>query len=223
MSEPHDERQRWIEAVWAEREERVYRSLFGDLGPGIAAARPSTYARYGKPPFPGWLHHGVLSCPPGPARGSWLHVTSGMSNPWNADPDAPDPSGHSGLGFELLVETSAPAPWAVELLHNLMAYEQLVATGAYPGAQLLEYGNRVPLGGPIDPGPPPSRLTWVLVVPPVSCASRFQLASGAVDLFQLVGITAPEAEFAGAHGNDALLRRLRPAGQVVDPSRTSAV
>ena len=121
----------WFEAVWSDREDRAFKELFGDLGEGVYTAGPSAYQRYGKKPHPGWLNHGVFACPPNPTRDSWLYVTSGLSNPWNLDQPGQDPSGFSGLGFELAIETPQKASWAAPLLHNLMAYELLVAVGQH--------------------------------------------------------------------------------------------
>ena len=75
----------WFEAVWSDREDRVYRSLFGDLGEGVFTAGGSVYERFQKKPHPGWLNHGVFACPPNDDRPSWLYVTSGLSNPWNLE------------------------------------------------------------------------------------------------------------------------------------------
>lgn len=201
----------WFESVWSDREDRVYRSAFGDLGQGVYTAGASVFERYGKQPHPGWLNHGVFACPPTKQRSSWLHVTSGLSNPWNLDRAGVDPSGFSGLGFELVVETSEAANWAVPLLHNLMAYELLVAIGTYDDAELLEYGNRVPLGGSITPEFD-SAVRWLLVEPPEHFAPSFELASGRVDFFQLVGATDAEIEFARQTDQDTLVALLRQGG-----------
>jgi hypothetical protein len=202
---------RWFEQVWSDREDRVYRSLFGDLGAGIYTAGASVYERFGKQPHPGWLNHGVFACPPNDDRSSWLYATSGLSNPWNLDRPQRDPSGFSGLGFELVVESPEPADWAVPLLHNLMAYELLVATGNYAGAELLEYGNRVPLNGSITPSFA-SAIRWLLVAQPPHVAQSFDLQSGRVDLFWLVGATDAEVEFARQTNQDTLIALLQKEG-----------
>ncbi|HEX6813952.1 MAG TPA: suppressor of fused domain protein [Planctomycetota bacterium] len=201
----------WFEAVWSDREDRVYKALFGNLGDGVYAAGASVYDRFQKKPHPGWLNHGVFACPPNEARPSWLFVTSGLSNPWNLDRPGRDPSGFSGLGFELAIETPGPADWAVPLLHNLMAYELLVAVGTYEGAELLEYGNRVPLNGSITPAFA-SAIRWLLVEQPKHYASAFELASGRVDLFHLVGATDAEVEFARQNDQDSLVGLLQQKG-----------
>ncbi|MBL8753722.1 MAG: suppressor of fused domain protein [Planctomycetes bacterium] len=201
----------WFERVWSDREDRAYRSLFRDLGRGIYSAGPSVYERYGKPAHQGWFNHGVFACPPHDDRTSWLYVTSGLSNPWNLDRPGRDPSGFSGLGFELVVESPEPANWAVPLLHNLMAYELLVAVGSWPEAELLEYGNRVPLGGSITPDFE-SSIRWLLVEPPEHYAPSFELASGRVDLFHLVGASDAEVEVARKQDQTALVALLRQGG-----------
>ena len=106
--------QTWFEAVWADREERVYRQCFGDVGKGIYTPKAELYTVDMKQEdfHPGWLHHGVFECPPGEHRASWLYATSGLSNPWNVEkPGELDPSGFSGLGFEMLFECTEQAPW----------------------------------------------------------------------------------------------------------------
>lgn len=203
---------RWLEDVWAEREDRVYPALFGDLGGGIHAASPAVYARFQRAPgHPGWLHHGVFACPPHGDRRSTLYVTSGLSNPWNLEAPGRDPSGFSGVGFELVIETPGPVAWAAPLLHNLMAYELLVAVGTYDNAELLEYGNRVPLGGSITPTFD-SAISWLLVEPPQRVPPSFEIASGRVDLYQLVGVTEAEVEFARQNDQDALVELLQQEG-----------
>jgi hypothetical protein len=201
----------WFEGVWGDREDRVYKALFGDLGAGVYTAGDSVYQRYGKAPHPGWRNHGVFACPPHGARTTWAYVTSGLSNPWNLDHAGKDPSGFSGLGFELLLETPTAADWAVPLLHNLMAYELLVAVGSYGEAELLEYGNRVPLGGSITPAFD-SAIQWLLVEPPSRVPASFELASGRVDWFQLVGVTSAEVEFARQTSHDMLVAVLEQGG-----------
>lgn len=201
----------WFESVWSLREDRVYPQLFGDLGAGVHVAGPAVFERFRGTPHPGWQNNGVFSCPPGPQRDSWLYVTSGLSNPWNLQQPGRDPTGFSGLGFELVVESSAPAGWAVPLLHNLMAYELLVAVGTWPGAELLEYGNRVPLGASITPEFD-SAIRWLLVEQPGHYPSAFDLPSGRVDLFHLVGATDAEVELARQTDQQMLVALLQQGG-----------
>jgi Suppressor of fused protein (SUFU) len=211
----------WFEAVWAQREDQVYRALFQDLGQVIPAT-PAVYQRYQKEPHPGWLHHVVFACPPVAGRDHWLYVTSGLSNPWNLDQPGRDPSGYSGLGFELAIATPAASAFAPQLLHNLMAYELLVAVGHYSGAELLEYGNRVPLRGSITPEFA-SAIQWLLVEQPKHYPSSFDLPSGRVDLFHLVGATDAEIEFARQVGQETMVALLQQHGAhpVTDAARKS--
>jgi hypothetical protein len=219
-----DERQAWFERVWAQREDEVYRDLFGDLGAGVHPATIVHYARLRQSPrHPGWLHHGVFGCPPHGGRAHWVYVTSGLSNPWNLDAPGRDPSGESGLGFELCLCTPSRGDWAVEVLHHLMAWQLLVATGAVPG-QPLGRGQRVPLGGPID-GARECALTWALVEAPEEIAPSFELPSGKVDWLLLVGATEAEVQFARGSDQQQLVARLRAAGHwpVTDPRRPGIV
>ncbi len=201
----------WFEQLWTEREERVYRAIFGDLGGGVHLAGDEPYRRFGKQAHPGWRNHGVFVCPPNPERDSWLYVTSGLSNPWNLERPGKDPTGFSGLGFELVVEAGAQADWAVPLLHNLMAYELLVAVGTYPGAELFEYGNRIPLQASITPAFD-SAIRWLLVEQPKHYPSAFDLPAGRVDFFHLVGATDAEVEFARQTSQEMLVALLQKEG-----------
>ena len=103
-----------------------------------------------------------------------------------------------------MIETPAAADWAVTLLHNLMAYELLVAIGSYEGAELLEYGNRVPLNGSIT-HEFESAMRWLLITQPKHYDSSFELESGQVDFYHLLGATDLEVEFAREADQDALL------------------
>ncbi len=220
---------KWFELQWERREEVVYRQCFGELGEGVYTPPADLYQNmFRHDPHPGWLNHGVFVSPPGDDRDSWLYATSGLSNPWNLEEESTDPTGFSGLGFELTFELPSMQPWAVALLHNLMAYQQLVAVGKYPGAELLEYGNRVPLQRslrPADSDEGPSDITCLLVTRPAAFAESFELRAGRVDFYQLFGITEAEREFAKKESGDALedLLRRHTAYPVTDPDRKSVL
>jgi hypothetical protein len=216
--------QAWFDEVWALREDQVYRALFGDLGQGVHTATSAHYSRLKQSPrHPGWLHHGVFGCPPHGDRAHWVYATSGLSNPWNLTAPGRDPSGDSGLGFELCLCTPDRAPWAIDVLQHLMAWQLLVATGASQG-QPLATGQRVPLGGPVD-GTAACRLTWVLVEPPGWSPTSFELPSGKVDWLCLVGVSEPEVAFARAHDQPQLVGRLRADGcwPLTSPGRRDVV
>ena len=110
-----------------------------------------------------------------------------------------------------MIESSEEADWAVMLLHNLMAYELLVAVGTYEGAELFEYGNRIPLNDSITPSFE-SQIRWLLVEQPKHYPSSFELAAGRVDFFHLVGATDAEVEFARKNSQDNLVKLLQEKG-----------
>ncbi|MEC8253335.1 MAG: suppressor of fused domain protein, partial [Planctomycetota bacterium] len=136
---------------------------------------------------------------------------SGLSNPWNLQQPGKDPGGFAGVGFELVIESREASEWAVPLLHNLMAYELLVAVGTYQDAELFEYGNRVPLNASITPEFE-SPLRWLLIEQPKHYPSSFELAAGRVDFFHLVGASDAEVEFARKNSQDNLLQLLKDKG-----------
>src|SRR6185437_7630478 len=134
-----DEWQKWFEAVWTQREEVVYRRLFGDIGTAIHTIPAALFERMGfKEIDPRWLVHGVFECKPREGRASWVYVTSALSNPWGQTPEGVDKEGPSGLGFELMLQTAEQAPWAISTLQWLMAVQILVASELVKG-ELLDY------------------------------------------------------------------------------------
>ena len=78
-------------------------------------------------------------------------------------------------------------------------------------AELFEYGNRVPLRASITPSFD-SAIRWLLVEPPKHYPASFELASGRVDCFHLVGATDAEVEFARQTDQDALVALLERGG-----------
>ena len=97
-----------------------------------------------------------------------------------------------------------------------------VADGSYDGAELLEYGNRVPLESSITPEFD-SPLRWLLVTMPKHYDSAFELASGRVDVFHLVGATDAEVQFARQRDQDELIAMLERGGAcpITDAARAS--
>jgi Suppressor of fused protein (SUFU) len=63
------------------------------------------------------------------------------------------------------------------------------------------------------------------LAPPVSFASRFELASGWIELYKAFGATEEEATYAREHGTDELVRILARVGgfPVTEPRRKSVV
>jgi hypothetical protein len=210
----------WFEEVWAFREEQIYRTFFGPDTGGIYTLDARVFEDFQAGSVdPRWLTHGVLKFPPTPTRGSWLFATSGLSNPW--EDEQPNPDGRSGLGCELVIEAAGDFEWALTHVRRLLAFQILLASGGYEGKEPLGIGDRIPLGNPIDSEQ--SLLTWCMVAPPIGYPNSFQLASGKVELFQLVGITEAEARFARDNGQDELLRLLARIGYPLTNAERSSV
>jgi Suppressor of fused protein (SUFU) len=215
--------EKWFEHVWRQREEEIYPRFFGSVEPEIHTIKPELFNRMGvKSVDPRWLTHGVLASPPSTQRATWLYVTSGLSNPWGADPDAIDLNEYSGLGFEFFMQTTGPASWAIGVLNWIMAMQILIAAGLVEG-QLLEPLDRIPMNLSLDGGS--SQLKNLLIITPEDIPPRFVMESGIVDLLACVGITDAELHFARAQGGLGLLKVLKHHGYlpVTDPGRSSAV
>lgn len=192
-----------LDDAWAQREDEIYPMLFEDLGVGISPLTAELFEQqFGcDTPDARWLHHGVFRCPPVESRDTWLYVTSGMSNPW----DATEADEFSGLGTEFLIETRQDETWAIPLLQSLMAFNLLLDAGHYGDRPALGLGDRIPQ--PIAPN-----LSSLILWAPTHCADAFELVSGHVDLVQVMGITAHELDYAQQHGSAALCSRLTEQG-----------
>jgi hypothetical protein len=107
--------QEWFENAWAVREENIYRSLFDDIGSGIYPLNSELFTGQFRQTSidPRWLTHGVFESKPSRTRASWLYVSSGLSNAWEADSAKPD--GASGLGCEFIIECPSQSTWALLL------------------------------------------------------------------------------------------------------------
>ena len=104
-----------------------------------------------------------------------------------------------------------------------MAFQILLAHGRYPGRELLDLYDRVPLRGSITPES--SSLTYIMVAPPIGYRSSFELESGHVAFLALVGITDAEAQFARDTDGATLLERLKDCGAfpITDPKRSCTI
>lgn len=208
----------WFEAVWGDREERIYPQLFGSVGDRIFPAAATVFTDLFKQSFdPRWLRCGVFQSPPNQSHDSWLYVSSGLSNDWDAE--RPDPDSCSGLGCEFVFETTSQANWAILRVQHILAFQLLLGHDRYPGRELLDYFHRIPLRASITPEA--SALTHMMVAPPSGYPDSFHLQSGSVDLLALVGITDAEAQFARDNSGEELLDCLREhnAYPVTDPTR----
>jgi hypothetical protein len=215
-----------LEEVWRIREEEIYPALYGKAGRGIFPLSPELFSqRFGKPdPNPRWLRHGVIEFMPKPDRPSWLYVTSGYSNPWDQDPETYDVFGDSGSGIELIFAASEQAPWAIELLQSLLAFDILHGAGHYPGQEAPKMGSLIPLRQSIN-GDPACTLRGVFMTPVEDFPNEFTLPSGRVLMVGYTGVTEAELDYGRRQGPRALIDRLRAAGAhpVTDPRRASAV
>ena len=222
MSNTNDTERAWFECVWAYREEKVYPSLFGPDSKGIYPLSAEIFTGTFKQESidPRWLHHGVIQFAPTVTRRSWLYVTSGMSNDWESE--LPDPKTYSGLGCEFIIESAAESQWAIVRLLHVMAFQILLAHQRYPGREMLSAYDRIPLKAPLVGD---SKLTYLIVAPPVGVPATIQLESGHFDFFHLAAVTDAEAAFAREIGGPELLRVHSVAGlhPVIDPSRNELV
>jgi hypothetical protein len=174
---------------------------------------------------PRWLFYGVFEFEPTPQRNSWLYVTSGASTPWELEPEQYAGSEFSGFGTELVIESPTQAVWPIVVLQRLLAFNILLAHGRYgENNSPLDYGDRIPLRGSISLDQP-STLEHVVIGKPVHFPESFHLASGQVDLLQVVGVTETERDFAKSSGTDELIEKLKRAGcyPVTDPTRATAI
>lgn len=203
--------QEWFQSVWAEREDKIYHQLFGDIGQQIHTIPPELFARMGFPSVDQrWLVHGVFESAPNETRRNWLYVTSSLSNPWGEDPETIDATRPSGLGFELVLQTPQQASWAIQVLHWLMSVQILAASGLVKG-DLVQMHDRVPLHTSIDPTSH-SEIRHLLLCEPEVFAQRIQLPSGTVDMILCLGITEAENDFAREYGAEPLIAKLRAGG-----------
>jgi hypothetical protein len=214
--------QLWFERIWAYREEELYPSLFGKVSEGIFTLSPQVFTGpFGQKDIdPRWLHFGVFRFAPTESRNSWLHVTSGMSNAWEAE--KPDSNAVSGLGSEFIFETTIKADWAILRLLHAMAFQILLCHGRYPGKSPLADYDRIPLREPISGAA--SALTWLMVTPSPR-VTEVRLESGHFSFFQLIGVSEAEAAHARSHGGPAMVDLLRSKGffPVTDPDRESQI
>ncbi len=214
---------KWFERVWEQREEVLYPSLFGPTVRGIFPIEADILTEtFRQTSFdPRWLYSGVFEFAPTPERASWLYVTSGMSNDWEADhPDATTPS---GIGCEFIFETTQQSEWAILRLLHLMTFQILLCHGRYPEWGPLDDFHRIPLGAAICAGNSPLR--YLLLAPPPHFPREITLESGSFIFTQVIGISTLEAAYARAHGGPALLELLLRDGHspITDPSRREVV
>jgi hypothetical protein len=215
-----------LEKVWRLREEEVYPGLFGGERRGIFTLDAELFAKtFNRTQVdPRWLFHGVFEFSPTASRPFWLYVTSGYSNPWDAEPNDYDREGESGYGVEFLFASSQQGDWAIRYLLTMLAYDTLLSVGHFPsGAPIAEY-DHIPLRSPIN-GDELCELRNVIVSQPETLPSDFSLPSGRVLFLTFTGVTEGEIAFAKAQGTPELIEILKKVGHypVTDPLRSSAI
>lgn len=175
-----------LEDAWEEREEVVYPEVFGDTGPGIYPLSNDVFEQLDAQSVdPRWLTHGVFQSPPNDTRNTWVYVTSGMSNPWESD----EPQDYSGFGVEFVLETEQASTWAINVLHTLMAYNLMLASGQMGEPGLLDYGDRIPFALSDD-------IAAMVIAPTFQLPENIDIKSGRVDFLQIVGVTEAELTYA---------------------------
>ena len=217
--ETNSEWQEWFEKVWEYREVVLYPSLFGKESRGIFPIPADMITGMFKQESldPRWLHYGVFEFAPTANRQSWLYVTSGMSNDWEAD--KPDPTTPSRLGCEFVFETVQQSDWAIRRLLQVMTFQILICHGRFPNSSPLGDYDRIPLRGSIQPEP--SALTFLLLAPTSVFPRAAQLDSAPFDFYHVVGISESEAAYGRSHYGEELVRKLLAQGYfpVTDPRR----
>lgn len=160
----HEAMKSALEEVWEQREEVVYPRLFGPKARGIFVLDIDLFLKTFKQESvdPRWLHYGVLEHGP-TERGTYMHVTSGASNPWEVEPEDYAKQEFSGFGTELVLEVAQSGDWPILVLQRLLAFNILLVHGRYGESPPLDYGHRVPLGGSLVQG---SALTHLLIALP---------------------------------------------------------
>ena len=225
MASMSKEQKTVFETIWETREETIYPKLFGNKYRGTFVLTADLFTQvFGQASFdPRWLHYGVIEFEPTANRDSWLYVTSGASNPWEADSSDYALSEYSGFGTELVLEVPQQSQWAIVVLQRLLAFNILLVHGCYGAVQPLDYGSRVPLRGPIDFES--SALAYVVLSVPDHYAASFKLLSGQVDFLHVAGITLSERDYAQAHDSKQLTALLKSAKAfpVTDAAREAVV
>ena len=204
-----------LEDAWEEREEVVYPEVFGDTGPGIYPLSNDVFEQLDAQSVdPRWLTHGVFQSPPNDTRNTWVYVTSGMSNPWESD----EPQEYSGFGVEFVLETEQASTWAINVLHTLMAYNLMLASGQMGEPGLLDYGDRIPFALSDD-------IAAMVIAPTFQLPENIDIKSGRVDFLQIVGVTEAELTYAQETSSEALIEMLieETGGLITAKQRKSVV
>ena len=205
----------FLEQAWEEREATVYPDLFGETEIGIYPLNHEIFSKnFNQNEIdPTWLHYGVMKYPPQEKHKSWVYITSGMSNPWEAASEEE----WSGLGMEFLLEAPDDSDTNILILLNLLAYNILLSCGIYGETPILDLGDRVPVK--IEPN-----LTHLILSKPLKFPEQVKLVSGPFDILQVVGVTQSEWEFAKENSSEETVRKIANSHDfIINPNRESVV
>lgn len=211
-----EEWQAWFDSVCETRDVELYQDRFGDPdSEDIYAIDEKIFQALNVSELDQrWLVDGVMIFRPNDVRHSWLYVTTGLSNEWDAE--EPQPDGMAGAGIELVFETTERVGWAVKLLQEVLALAVLGARSkdAIAPGQILPAARLLPTE---------SDLTSLLTGTPSHYDADGQLEWGRFRFVHLAGITGEEADFARRNGAKALQEKLERARAwpVTDPKRKS--
>ncbi len=185
------EKIKFIEKSWNQREEEVYKKLFPNLPEEIYTVQdPNSIPVGGK--LLRELSYGVFSIPPTDDRPYWLYITSGLSNPFDQDKRI------SGFGFELMIATKEKEKWAINILTNLMG--DILSRGI-----VLDYDNQMDIEGK-DFG---DIAGLVFTEPDFLKKKSFKLQQQKFKLILTLGITEEELKFSSENDVEDLVRRLK--------------
>ena len=137
-----------------------------------------------------------------------------MSNPWESD----EPQDYSGFGVEFVLETEQASTWAINVLHTLMAYNLMLASGQMGEPGLLDYGDRIPFALSDD-------IAAMVIAPTFQLPENIDIKSGRVDSLQIVGVTEAELTYAQETSSEALIEMLieETGGLITAKQRKSVV
>jgi len=205
-----DEWHKWFQGVWEDREENLYRKFFGELDDHCYKLKEDIFAdNYGMDNYePSWLTNVVIESPPSAIRNNWLYVTSGLSNPIGCEPDKIKEGDFSGMGFEMIIETQEQVEWPIDILHNIIAYQILVATSHVEG-NILDYSSIMPFENGVADNSTIDHMVIIEPTSPSNYPSTFSLSSGAVDFFLLFGMTSKEVSVLSGNEEVDLIERFQ--------------
>ncbi len=223
MSEADDLWRHWWQRTWQERHDAIEDAL-GPIESEVASfSWPSIRV-------PGAC---ALTLPPvdvgSLCRPEWLYLSMGMSQPLSTAEDQERRAkreAHSGFGYEFALLADRAAPWAPELLYEMITYF------TDPKASVVGWGDRIVFGvymidgaqhslvGAVENRQPIGDLRALLVWP-YRRRRHFLTSTGKTDLLVAIGITGGEWELAKSTTSQHLVLLLEQIGigQKTDLSR----